>query len=189
MSLLERTIEDQVCIWARKNKFLALKVKFIEAGWPDRLFLGHGASIFIEFKRPGEVPDKLQEFRLGQLRGCGIPAYWTDNALEGISILRDAMDSARVPEAGHTADVIPIGSGPVLGSRLGEDLYLSGGPKDFTLKELGLTSSHCSTPPPDVQRVAGGDKEVEGFQQHDLFHTPRDPEGDGPNYALTDSLD
>lgn len=189
MQILEKDIEDVVVQWAKKNGFLAPKVKFVEAGWPDRLFLGHGASIFIEFKRPGERPDKLQEFRIGQLIDHGIPAYWCDNSAEGIEILQAAMDPARLPEEGHPAPAEPKFSGPVLGPWIGEDVDSSSSPKDFTLKELGLTSSHSRPTQANVLNMAGGDSKVGGVQQHDLFRTPRDPEGDGPDYGLTDSLD
>jgi hypothetical protein len=55
------------------------------AGEPDVRVLitdrhGRGHVAFVEFKRPGEEPTKLQMFRLKELRMRGFIAMWEDNA-------------------------------------------------------------------------------------------------------------
>ncbi len=178
MSGLEKDIEQVVVNWAMKHGFLAPKVKFSEAGWPDRLFISPiGHTIFIEFKRPGYKPDPLQEFRLDQLRKRGIPATWCDNTVEGINILKAAVEPARLPNTSNTVTPFPSRSGSILGSGAGEDVNLSGSPKDFTLKELGLTDSHHSAAKTNVLRLAGGNPEVGRVQGDDLRNTPRESEG------------
>lgn len=187
---LEKDIEDVVVTWAKKHGFLTPKVKFVEAGWPDRLFISpRGATIFIEFKRPGERPDKLQEYRIEQLTLRGVPATWTDNTVEGINILKAALEPARLPGTGDKTPAEPGCGGLVSGPWAGENLDLFGSPKDSALKESIFKGVDCSSSPTGVLSVAGGDTEVGGVRGYDVLHTPRDPEGDGPNYGLTDSLD
>lgn len=40
---------------------------------------GRGHSVFVEMKRPGEEPTKLQEHRLNELKRRGFIAGWSDN--------------------------------------------------------------------------------------------------------------
>lgn len=90
---LEVDIEDKVVKWAQKHKFLTPKVKFMEAGYPDRMFVSpQGHTIFIEFKRPGQKPTPIQEHRLNELQKRGIPATWCDSVLEAITILQSALE-------------------------------------------------------------------------------------------------
>lgn len=178
MSVLEKEIEDRVVQWAKKHGFLTPKVKFVEAGWPDRLFISpQGHMIFIEFKVPGQVPDMLQEYRLEQLRQRGITATWCDSSLEALVVLKAALEPTPVPGASNTADAFPIGSGPISRSRIGEDLYLSGGPQDFVLEETSESRARRGSFTSGVQSVAGRDKEVGRFQQLDLLDPSRWIEG------------
>ena len=39
----------------------------------------HGNHLWIEFKKLGEKPSKIQYYRLKQLTERGVEAYWTDN--------------------------------------------------------------------------------------------------------------
>lgn len=178
MQILEKTIENFVVWWAKERGFLTPKVKFSEAGWPDRLFISpQGHTIFIEFKVPGEVPDKLQEYRLEQLRKRGITADWCDNTVAALVILKAALESAPVSGESYTADVVPISSGPAIGSRIGEDFYLSGSPKDLTLQKIGLKDSCHSPTSSNVQGVAGRGQEVGKLQQLDLLDSTLYSEG------------
>ena len=60
-----------------------LCLKFVSpgcSGVPDRLALMPGGRLaFIEVKRPGAKPRKLQELRHKQLRGLGFPVYVVDS--------------------------------------------------------------------------------------------------------------
>src|SRR5256885_6943041 len=109
MHLLEREIENKVITWARKRGFLTPKVKFVEAGYPDRLFLSpRGHTIFIEFKVPGAKPDLIQFHRIKELRARNIPAFWVDSEFEAIRILQAAMESTSISGESNQADVVPI---------------------------------------------------------------------------------
>lgn len=91
MSVLESSTERFV-VRVAKNEFNFIVLKLnnkASDGWPDRLFLRpEGESFFIEFKRKGETPRKLQEFRIANLLSMGHTVYVVDNAEEGINVLR-----------------------------------------------------------------------------------------------------
>lgn len=48
-------------------------------GVPDRIFIRSGAVVFVEFKAPGNVPTKLQEHEIDQIKAAGGNAIWIDN--------------------------------------------------------------------------------------------------------------
>lgn len=55
-------------------------IKICKRGWPDRLImLTNGYSFFIEFKREGEVPSRLQLHTHQQLRDKGHHVYVCSN--------------------------------------------------------------------------------------------------------------
>lgn len=67
-----------------------------QRGWPDHVFINlHGHHVYIEFKKLGEKPSKLQYHRLGQLQERGVEAHWTDNYEQAKDILDAAMASPR----------------------------------------------------------------------------------------------
>ena len=47
-------------------------------GVPDRILIGHGKTIFVETKAPGEVPRRLQDYIHRQIRKHGGLVYVTD---------------------------------------------------------------------------------------------------------------
>ena len=54
---------------------MLVKLQHSIVGLPDRLLLRPGGSAaFIEFKRPGEEPTKIQAYWLGRLRRMGFEA-------------------------------------------------------------------------------------------------------------------
>lgn len=56
--------------------------KFVSPGYdgmPDRLIVCKGSVVFIECKRPGKKPRKLQEVRLKEIRDQGVPAFCIDS--------------------------------------------------------------------------------------------------------------
>jgi hypothetical protein len=58
-------------------------------GLPDRIVLGPGGTIFfIEFKRPGEKPTRLQSYIHGILKDLGFDVYVCDDAEKAKKILR-----------------------------------------------------------------------------------------------------
>ena len=92
----ESTVEQRVVRWAEKNGVPSLKLELQHnAGWPDRVFLlPGGRAVFIEFKRKGEKPRKLQDHRIMQLTLLGFEVTWTDNSGDAIAFLKRHLGSA-----------------------------------------------------------------------------------------------
>jgi hypothetical protein len=162
MPVLEKEIETKVVKWAQNHGFLTPKVKFVEAGWPDRLFVSpYGATIFIEFKRPGERPDKLQEYRIQNLTDRGIPAFWTDSYDLAVTILRTALEAPPVSASRDEVAVEPDRSGAVSRSGLGEDEHCTGGPEGPVQQEFDFKDTDRGPVATNAEHVATGGKEVD----------------------------
>lgn len=79
MSIRESALERKMMRWAIDRGAIVVKVQGTR-GWPDRaVVLPNGRTLFVEFKRPGQKPDPLQEHILKQLRMRGCPATWADS--------------------------------------------------------------------------------------------------------------
>jgi hypothetical protein len=88
MQLLESAIEVKVTQYAEQKGCLALKLNILgRRGWPDRLYLYAGRVLFIEFKRPGEKPRKLQEYIHDRIRRQGFDVALVDNIREGQGVI------------------------------------------------------------------------------------------------------
>lgn len=71
-------------------------------GWPDRIVLLPGAVVlFFEFKKPGEVPRRLQEHRHAYLRSLGFKVYAVDDAATAVGHVRRALEAGARAEARH----------------------------------------------------------------------------------------
>ncbi|QJI52227.1 putative VRR-NUC domain-containing protein [Cronobacter phage JC01] len=56
-------------------------------GVPDRLFIKNGWHLFMEIKRPGEVPTEQQLLRHQEMRKYGAIVVWVDSVEEAKSWL------------------------------------------------------------------------------------------------------
>lgn len=75
--MLEKTLEAKACRTIRSLGGLALKFSSPSSrGWPDRLMLcNHGKLFWVEFKKKGEKPTKLQKHRHNSLIHRGFHVY------------------------------------------------------------------------------------------------------------------
>ena len=65
---LEKHIENEYCTRLNAAGYLTIKVyNPWSKGWPDRIVVAE-SPFFVEFKRPGEKPTKLQLKRHKQIR-------------------------------------------------------------------------------------------------------------------------
>lgn len=89
MDKLETDIEQAIVDWATARGWETIKLNLQgNRGWPDRLFISTvGTHVWLEVKRPGEEPRKLQKYRIKQLRKRAVAAHWTDNLEEAQEIL------------------------------------------------------------------------------------------------------
>lgn len=56
-------------------------------GMPDRFHMRAGRVVFIEWKKPGEVPTTQQAKRHNELRDQGAEVYWFDNLEDAKKVL------------------------------------------------------------------------------------------------------
>lgn len=86
---LEKQTELDVCVYAEEQGCLTIKLNLLgRVGWPDRLFLfKQGRMVFVEFKRVGEKPRKIQEYIHGKLRERGFNVEVVDNYADGRRIV------------------------------------------------------------------------------------------------------
>jgi hypothetical protein len=144
MPVLESWVEKNVNKEVRKWGILYLKMRPIENGYPDRCYiLPNGLHVWIEFKRPVETglkrnaPEKLQIYRMKQLKRRRVVVGWTDDYRVAIDVLKALVVAARLSKARNTTAPRAGLWGIILGSRLGENFDLSGFLQD--LKEAGIS--------------------------------------------------
>ena len=89
---LEKHIEQAVVDWATQNGWLVRKLQWVgRTGAPDRIFIGFGRVVFMEFKRTGNkiTGQQKKEFE----RICEVYAFTflIDDVDEGIKALKECM--------------------------------------------------------------------------------------------------
>ncbi len=83
---LEKTIVANVMAVARSMGYWTIKnhgSQFSVAGLPDVLLIKEGRAVWLEAKRPGEEPTRIQEHRMRELIGVGCP----------VAVVRSAGDA------------------------------------------------------------------------------------------------
>lgn len=88
----EKRIIQHARMLLEENGWLFLKFhgdRFQVAGLPDVLAIKDGFHLWIEFKRFGKKPTKIQTYMLGKLQSFGAHCIWTDDPF---SILEFAED-------------------------------------------------------------------------------------------------
>jgi hypothetical protein len=99
---LEKTIETRI---RRICEDLGcVPVKFCQPGVigaPDRLILcPGGVALFLEVKRPGEVPTPHQLAYMGRLRAMGFRVRWTDRPHNVKAWIENALQGRDIPAGG-----------------------------------------------------------------------------------------
>ncbi len=73
-------------------------------GWPDRLVMWEGGHMmFIEFKRPGEEPRRLQVYVHKQLRALGFEVQVHDNTRNALDAVEAKIRATTTPNKGDDA--------------------------------------------------------------------------------------
>lgn len=88
---LEKTIVNNVLAMARRLGWWAMKnhgSQYAVAGLPDVLAIKDGKAVWMEAKRPGEEPTRIQEHRLRELAAAGCP----------VAVVRSACDARQFLE-------------------------------------------------------------------------------------------
>jgi len=109
--LLESEIEKKASDYAASDYaedlgYVSLKINVVgQRGWPDHLFINpHGESLWVEFKKSGERPDKLQRHRLKTLRKQEVEAYWVDNFEDAKQLLDEGLDVGKIDHIRYSLD-------------------------------------------------------------------------------------
>jgi Holliday junction resolvase-like predicted endonuclease len=81
--ILESKIQKSIRDALEARGWLVTKlIRCSEAGWPDLMAIRSGIVVFIEVKRPGCKPTKLQEHRMNQLRRKGAWCFTLSDAAQ-----------------------------------------------------------------------------------------------------------
>ena len=85
---IEAAVGKALNYWSRTNHIKLSYLKLTipgNRGYPDRLILAEGGKIiFLELKRAGELPRKLQVYTHDWLRSLGFPVLVCDNVEEAV---------------------------------------------------------------------------------------------------------
>lgn len=87
---LEKTIVAKVIAAARQRGWWVMKTHvsaFSVAGLPDILAIKDGRAAWMEAKRPGESPTRIQEHRMRELAAVGCPVTVVTSAGDAIEFL------------------------------------------------------------------------------------------------------
>jgi len=81
LRILETNTETKAVEYAEKLDYLAMKVSPTgQRGWPDHVFINqYGWHIYIEMKKAGKKPRKIQFHRIAQLRQRNVEVHWSDS--------------------------------------------------------------------------------------------------------------
>ena len=95
MKLLEAKVERDIKKWCEQHKDELWWLKFTVPGMsgvPDRIALFRGGRcVFVELKRPGGKPRKLQVWVHKRLQRFGFPCHVFDNAEDCIRCLEEYL--------------------------------------------------------------------------------------------------
>src|SRR5579859_4777095 len=93
---LESAVERKFVRGLKRRRLVSIKLALRwDAGWTDRLVLIPGGTvIWIELKRPGGAPTKLQEKKIAWLRSIGHDAHCFDDADEALALVDRRLTAA-----------------------------------------------------------------------------------------------
>lgn len=86
--MLEKEIETKIVKYAKSQNVLSFKMNSVTSkGLPDRMFIAKRSIFFIEFKRLGAKPTKLQFYMISQLKHYNCKVYVIDDIEKGKRII------------------------------------------------------------------------------------------------------
>lgn len=97
----ELVIERDSVDYAEKAGWLVRKCVYAgRRGSPDRWFFKKGHLVLIEFKKPGEKPDAVQQREHDRLRGAGFKVYVVTSLAQATEIF-EAREREMLLERGR----------------------------------------------------------------------------------------
>lgn len=130
--MLEAKIEKAANKILEAEGWLVEKVKFYNAGYPDRIYLHlSGVCVWIEYKRPGKGPDPLQVIRIRELQDERKQIVaWADSTDDAVYFCRAALVASAVPSGRYQNATPTRSSSFVPGPWPWKDLIGASGPED-----------------------------------------------------------
>ena len=76
----EKKLQPKIIKHLEKNGFYTIKtIKLNKNGLPDIIAWKEGRCVMVEVKSTGKKPSFLQEFRIKEVKECGVYAFWCDS--------------------------------------------------------------------------------------------------------------
>jgi hypothetical protein len=155
--MLESQDEQRLVDYCKSEGLICEKVKFTQAGYPDRLIvIPFPVHIWIEFKRPlsNEKPEPIQLYRMHELREATAFCGWTNDSGIAIRAVATILDATRIPKESNPALAVAECRRLIFGPRTGKNLNLSGGNKNIEIERLRIKDAHSSALEAYVQSLA-----------------------------------
>ena len=100
--MIETDIEQYLKKTAEAHGYLCYKFKSPGTnGVPDRILIGHGETFFVETKRPGEKPRRLQKTIIKDMKAHGATVLIIDT-IEQIDNLFERRPNCQLTEKENT---------------------------------------------------------------------------------------
>jgi len=91
--MLEKDLEKKIARWCKDNGYLTYKFSSPSMrGVPDRIIIGPLGVLFLELKRPGNEPTKLQLKHIDDINAVSwgsARADWTDSVEGAVKLVRE----------------------------------------------------------------------------------------------------
>lgn len=86
--MLESEIQEKVTLYATHIGLLPIRINVVgRKGWPDYGYGYKSKMCFVEYKKPGEKPEPLQDHVHEILREAGFAVFVVDNVEQGKACL------------------------------------------------------------------------------------------------------
>lgn len=87
---LEKHLEQSIVAYCKASGLVTYKFSSpSQRGVPDRIIIGPAGTLFLELKREGKKPTKLQDHHIGKIRAVGGNANWADNLLDAVDLINE----------------------------------------------------------------------------------------------------
>jgi len=152
-SQIEARVGGELLRWADRQKidlyYLKLNINNFK-GWPDRILMWPDREVlFVEFKRPGEVPSKLQAHVHKLIRHLGFEVRVYDDAEIAVREIQDTIITSARAGTRNGVDYPRPRVAPVSPPRSGQDKYRVKSVPDFKKERASRQTPSDSTPEGD----------------------------------------
>ena len=100
LDMTEADIQRKMIAAVEKLGCLVIKIiRANKSGIPDLLILVPGGkAVFVEVKKPGGKPSKLQEYYISQLRLLGFTAFWSCSVDDVVTAVSKSLPDPKIQQ-------------------------------------------------------------------------------------------